>query len=65
MEKLSELQVKDNVKLILSKGEYKGSERIDLRQYFLKDGEYIATKRGISFNSEWLDDFLNMVEILR
>ena len=65
MEKLAELQVRDNVKLILSRGEYKGSERIDLRQYFLKDDEYIATKRGISFDSEYLDDFLDMVETLR
>ena len=65
MEKLAELQVRDNVKLILSRGEYKGSERIDLRQYFLKDDEYIATKREISFDSEYLDDFLDMVETLR
>ena len=65
MEKLAELQVRDNVKLILSRGEYKGSERIDLRQYFLKDDEYIATKREISFDSEYLDDFLDMAETLR
>ena len=65
MEKLAELQTKDNVKIVLSKGEYRGSERIDIRQYFEKDGEYIATKKGINFNAEWVDQFLEMVEVLR
>ena len=65
MEKLAELQTKDNVKIVLSKGEYRGSERIDIRQYFEKDGEYIATKKGINFNAEWIDQFLEMVEVLR
>ena len=65
MEKLSELQIKDDIKLVISKGEYKGSERIDIRQYYLKDGEYLATKRGINFNAEWVDQFLEMVEVLR
>lgn len=65
MQKLAELNIKDNVKLVLSKGEYRGSERIDIRQYFEKDGEYIATKKGINFNAEWVDDFIKLVEKLR
>ena len=65
MKKLAELQTRDNVKLVLSKGEYRGSERIDLRQYYLKDGEYIATKKGINFNAEWIDDFIEMIEKLK
>lgn len=65
MEKLAEIQTTDNVKIILSKGEYRGSERVDLRQYYLKDDEYIATKNGINFNAEWIDDFLEMLEVLR
>lgn len=65
MEKLAELQTKDNTKLVLSKGEYRGSERIDLRQYYLRDGEYIATKKGINFNAEWVDQFIELVEKLR
>lgn len=65
MEKLAEIQTTDNVKIILSKGEYRGSERVDLRQYFLKDDEYIATKKGINFNAEWIDQFLEMLEVLR
>jgi len=65
MEKIGEMQTTDNVKIILSKGDYRGSDRVDIRQYYLKDGEYIATKKGINFNSEWIDQFLEMVEVLR
>jgi hypothetical protein len=65
MEKLAELQTTDNVKIVLSKGEYRGSERIDIRQYFEKDGEYIATKKGINFNAEWIDEFIKLVDKLR
>ncbi|MDD3859785.1 MAG: transcriptional coactivator p15/PC4 family protein [Bacteroidales bacterium] len=65
MEKLAEIQTTDNVKIVLSKGEYRGSERVDIRQYYLKDDEYIATKKGINFNAEWIDQFLEMLEVLR
>jgi hypothetical protein len=66
MEKLAELNIKDNVKLVLSKGEYRGSERVDLRQQFLNEkGEWIITKKGINFNAEWIDDFLGMLEKLK
>jgi len=39
MEKLAELSIKDNTKLVLSKGEFRGSDRIDIRQHFLKEEE--------------------------
>jgi hypothetical protein len=65
MEKLAEIQTTDNVKIVLSKGEYRGSERVDIRQYYFKDDEYIATKKGINFNAEWVDKFLEMLEVLR
>jgi len=65
MEKLAEIKTTDTVKIVLSKGEYRGSERIDIRQYYLKDDEYIATKKGINFNAEWVDQFLEMLEVLR
>jgi hypothetical protein len=66
MQKIAELQIKDNTKLILSKGEYRGAERVDLRQSFLNEkGEWIITRKGINFNAEWIDDFLKMIEKLR
>lgn len=65
MKKLAELEITDNKKLILSIGEFKGDERIDLRQYIKAGGEYIPTKKGINFNSEWIDKFVEMIENLK
>ena len=48
MKVLNELEVTDNKKLVLSIGEYRGSERIDLRQYVKVDDDYIPTKKGIN-----------------
>jgi len=62
---IDELEISDNTKLKLSIGEYRGSERVDLRQYFKVDDDYIPTKKGINFNSEWIDDFLLMVNKLK
>ena len=64
MKQLAELEVTDNKKLILSIGEFRGSERIDLRQFIKVDDKYIATKKGINFDAEWLDDFVRMVKKL-
>jgi len=65
MKILSELEVTDNKKLVLSIGEYRGDERIDLRQYVKVDEEYIPTKKGINFNSEWVDKFMTMISKLK
>jgi len=65
MKQLAELEITDNKKLILSMGEFRGSERIDLRQFIKVDDKYIATKRGINFDAEWLDGFVEMIEKLR
>lgn len=64
MKKIAQLDITDNKRLILSIGEYRGAERIDLRQYVKAGSEYIPTKKGINFNAEWLDDFLKMVKKL-
>ena len=61
---ISELDITDNKKLILSIGVYRDDERIDLRQYIKVDDDYIPTKKGINFNSEWLPDFVKMVRKL-
>jgi len=65
MKQIGSLNVTDDKKLILSMGEFKGDERIDLRQYILVNGSYVPTKRGINFNSEWLDKFVEMVDKLK
>lgn len=65
MKVLDEFDVSDRTKLRLQVGEYRDQERIDIRQYIKVDDEFIATKKGINFSSEWIDKFLTMVEKLR
>ena len=65
MKEIDILDVTDNKRLVLSIGEYRGDERIDLRQYVLVDKEFIPTKKGINFSSEWLDKFIDMVNKLK
>jgi len=65
MKQLAELEITDNKKLVLSIGEYRGDERIDLRQYIKVDQEYIPTKKGVNFSSEWVDKFIGMIEKLK
>jgi len=64
MKEIGQLDVTDNKRLILSIGEFRGDERVDLRQYVKVDNEFIPTKKGINFNSEWLPDFIKMVRKL-
>ena len=65
MKILSELEVTDNKKLVLSIGEYRDEERIDLRQYVKVENEYIPTKKGVNFSGEWLDKFIEMIDKLK
>lgn len=67
MKQIGKIDITDNKRLVLSVGEYRGSQRVDLRTYVkLKDkDEYIHTKKGINFDAEWIDDFLKMVEKLK
>ena len=64
MRVVDEFLISDNTKLRLQKGDFRGSERIDLRQYIKTDDEFIPTKKGVNFDSEWLPDFLAMVKKL-
>ena len=65
MRVVDEFLISDNTKLRLQVGEFRGSERIDLRQYIKgADDEFIPTKKGVNFDSEWLPDFLAMVKKL-
>ena len=65
MKEIAQLDVTDRKRLVLSIGEYRGEERVDLRQNVLVDKEYIPTRKGINFNSEWIDKFIEMVEKLK
>ena len=65
MKVLNEFEITDNKKLVLSIGEYRGSERVDLRQYIKVNEEFIPTKKGVNFDSEWVDKFIEMTEKLK
>jgi len=65
MKLIDEFYVTDRTKLKLQVGEYRDQERIDIRQYIKVDNEFIPTKKGINFSSEWLDKFFSMVDKLR
>jgi len=65
LKEIAVLDVTDRKRLILSIGEYRGEERIDLRQSVLVDKEWILTRKGINFSTEWIDKFLEMVEKLK
>ncbi len=65
MKQIAELEVTDNKKLVLSIGEFRGIERVDLRQYVKVKEEFIPTPKGINFSAEWIDDFVEMVEKLK
>jgi len=65
MKQIAELEVTDNKKLVLSIGEFRGAERVDLRQYIKVKEEFIPTPKGINFSAEWIDDFVEMVEKLK
>jgi len=66
MREVGYLDITDNKRLVLSISEFRGEERIDLRENYLnKEGAYSPIKKGINFNAEWLDKFVTMVEKLK
>ena len=65
MKELAILDVTDRKRLVLSIGEYRGQERVDLRQHVLVDKDFIPTKKGINFSSEWIEKFIAMVGKLK
>jgi len=65
MKVISEPNVTDNKRLILSVGEFRNDERVDLRQYVKVKDEYIPTRKGINFSVEWIKKFIAMIDRLK
>lgn len=60
------IDITDEKRLVLSLGDFRGAERLDLREHYLnKEGSFLPTKRGVNFSSEWLDKFVGLIEKLR
>lgn len=69
MKKIGEISVTDQSKIVLAIGEYQNKgERIDLR-LFVKDkgkkDKYVPTKGGVFFSTEYLPDFIEIVNRLK
>jgi hypothetical protein len=65
LKEIAYLDVTDRKRLVLSIGEYRGEERIDLRQSVLVDKDWIITRKGINFSTEWTEKFIDMIEKLK
>ena len=65
MKLLDKFNITDKMELRLQIGDFEGKERVDIRQYLKRDNEYIPLKKGINFDSEWVDRFITMVEKLK
>ena len=47
-------------------GEFKGRELIHLREYYLaEDGEWRPTKKGVTFSSDFIEELVEGVLVLR
>jgi len=58
---LREIRKSNTEKIVVTRTEYRGKERIDIRiHYFdVENGEWRPTKKGISFQPEFLEDIVN------
>jgi len=65
LKEIAFLDVSDRKKIVLSIGEYRGEERIDLRQSVLIDKNWVITRKGISLSVEWIEKFIEMIEKLK
>jgi len=65
LKEIAYLDVTDRKRLVLSIGEFRGEERVDLRQSVLVDKEWIITRKGINFSAEWIEKFIDMVKKLK
>lgn len=64
MKAIAKLNVTDRKRLVLSVGEYRGEERVDIRENVLVNKIYRPTKRGINFSAKRIEKFLKMVKKL-
>lgn len=65
MKEVGYLDISDTKRLVLTLSDFRGIERVDLRENYLnKEGSYNPTRRGVNFNSEWLPGFVKLINKL-
>ena len=58
---VGKLQVTDDKLLVLTIGEFRNEERLDLRIFTKSGANWIPTIKGCNFSSEYLEPFVEMV----
>lgn len=57
---------KPNIKKMVQVSKFKGKGRVDLRDYFMgEDGEWHATKKGISIDVEQFEKLESLVPLIK
>jgi len=66
MSKVHDIEKRDNEIIRISIKEYKGYEYVDIRQHYKNDdGEFLPTKKGVTFNPELIDEVIEALESLK
>lgn len=65
MKEIGHVDITDAKRIVLSVGQFRGTERIDVREHFLnREKGFNPSRRGINFDSEWLEKFVKLINKL-
>lgn len=65
IKEIGHIDISDAKRIVLSTSNFRGSERIDLREHYInKEGGYNPSRRGVNCNSEWLEALVNLINKL-
>jgi hypothetical protein len=66
MENVIDIEKRDTEIIRISLKEYKGHDYVDIRQYYKSDdGEFLPTKKGVTFNPELIDEVIDALRSLK
>ncbi|MBA7480865.1 hypothetical protein ES707_16328 [subsurface metagenome] len=65
IKEIGHIDISDSKRIVLSTSNFRGSERIDLREHYInKEGAFNPSKRGVNCNSEWLEALVKLINKL-
>ncbi|GAI63480.1 unnamed protein product [marine sediment metagenome] len=65
IKEIGHIDISDSKRIVLSTSNFRGSERIDLREHYInKEGTYNPSRRGVNCNSEWLEALVKLINKL-
>jgi hypothetical protein len=66
MDNVIDIEKRDTEIIRISLKEYKGHDYVDIRQYYKSDdGEFLPTKKGVTFNPELIDEIIDALRSLK